>query len=592
MKKALFLILLSLSAAISFSGEEEDYEVEGLYRLSEDGTLFVLYNEEEFDEHIPEESEEYRDYASGASGEAQMEDGSSVYDEEEEDRETMSTPSINPNSAKEDLKLETIPTEETTFASTIEENTTLEPTSSSVDTAITHSNESTSMSGSKTNEPFQADIHKYVDLESGNCSSLPYGCCLNSTLPAHSITGMGCCISDGCCPDLETSITEECHCSVHEEAVVRMEFPMRLLAVVASRVSLAVVRISIQEQKDIILRDAAVTPFPTDVVWTESLPTMATDRAKVLQGIAVSLKTEAEGVDFGGCGCEASEFGCCPDGKNEARGRISKDVRVSLGEFGIVEAITLRDSGILISNMEDAHCFGTVDVEETEISLKSTCVSPSGAVKCYLPKVPGPVSCTSNRARYYFDQESKECTDFTYNGCLGNANRFPSLGSCREECMKAVKRPRSEDPCEQPPEPGPCHGYFPLWHYDSSRGECTKFIFGGCKGNKNKFVKKEACENSCKHNLRTQSVKSKCRRPLTVSRDTRDCGEYPSVIPKWYFDEDIHSCIPFYLSSNQNLKCGSILIEENGNETLFDSLMECREACPNTYEPIISVTSH
>jgi hypothetical protein len=28
----------------------------------------------------------------------------------------------------------------------------------------------------------------------------------------------------------------------------------------------------------------------------------------------------AQGIEFGGCGCAASEFGCCPDGNSTATG--------------------------------------------------------------------------------------------------------------------------------------------------------------------------------------------------------------------------------------------------------------------------------
>uniref|UniRef100_A0A8D2IR33 BPTI/Kunitz inhibitor domain-containing protein n=1 Tax=Varanus komodoensis TaxID=61221 RepID=A0A8D2IR33_VARKO len=36
--------------------------------------------------------------------------------------------------------------------------------------------------------------------------------------------------------------------------------------------------------------------------------------------------------------------------------------------------------------------------------------------------------------RYYFDSRNKRCRPFTYGGCGGNANNFPSYHTCAREC--------------------------------------------------------------------------------------------------------------------------------------------------------------
>ena len=51
--------------------------------------------------------------------------------------------------------------------------------------------------------------------------------------------------------------------------------------------------------------------------------------------------------------------------------------------------------------------------------------------------------------------------------------------------------------CLLPADPGPCRGYFPRYFYNSKTGECERFIYGGCKGNKNNFRKKEECYDVC-----------------------------------------------------------------------------------------------
>ena len=46
-------------------------------------------------------------------------------------------------------------------------------------------------------------------------------------------------------------------------------------------------------------------------------------------------------------------------------------------------------------------------------------------------------------------------------------------------------------------EPGPCHGYFPVYYYNACTGTCERFIYGGCLGNTNKFWTKYQCYNTC-----------------------------------------------------------------------------------------------
>nr|CAD7415567.1 unnamed protein product [Timema poppensis] len=49
-----------------------------------------------------------------------------------------------------------------------------------------------------------------------------------------------------------------------------------------------------------------------------------------------------------------------------------------------------------------------------------------------------PVSgkCLAYMPRYYFDPETKSCTRFVYGGCLGNCNKFISEDKCLEACKK------------------------------------------------------------------------------------------------------------------------------------------------------------
>lgn len=61
--------------------------------------------------------------------------------------------------------------------------------------------------------------------------------------------------------------------------------------------------------------------------------------------------------------------------------------------------------------------------------------------------------------------------------------------------------------CLTPKKVGWCRGSFPRWFYNPSLEQCEEFIFGGCKPNKNNYLREEECELACK-NVRGESFKN------------------------------------------------------------------------------------
>lgn len=60
---------------------------------------------------------------------------------------------------------------------------------------------------------------------------------------------------------------------------------------------------------------------------------------------------------------------------------------------------------------------------------------------CSLPPQQGSSCSASAAARYYFNIVTKECTQFTYNGCSGNLNNFATIEQCNNFCLSAACAP-------------------------------------------------------------------------------------------------------------------------------------------------------
>uniref|UniRef100_A0A8C6Z8B9 BPTI/Kunitz inhibitor domain-containing protein n=1 Tax=Nothoprocta perdicaria TaxID=30464 RepID=A0A8C6Z8B9_NOTPE len=60
--------------------------------------------------------------------------------------------------------------------------------------------------------------------------------------------------------------------------------------------------------------------------------------------------------------------------------------------------------------------------------------------------------------------------------------------------------------CLQPMDEGSCQRYVLLWYYHPEADACRPFVFGGCRGNGNRFETKWKCEQQCKMHLQKGSA--------------------------------------------------------------------------------------
>ncbi|XP_023705293.1 papilin isoform X5 [Cryptotermes secundus] len=272
-------------------------------------------------------------------------------------------------------------------------------------------------------------------------------------------------------------------------------------------------------------------------------------------GCCPNRYTPAAGPEFQGCPCYTYQFGCCPDGVTIARGPYNQGCGCENTEFGCCLDDRTPARG---PNKDGCGC---------EASKYGCC--PDGETEAQGEKFEGckevPVmageacrqdkdrgSCRDFKVKWFFDMEYGGCSRFWYGGCEGNDNRFSSQEECKGKCVE----PPGRDACFLPKIEGPCEGYYPHWYYDTERKQCGQFIYGGCLGNNNRFETREECQDVC------------------VIPDTLDVCDQPKAegpcrgnFSRWYYDQDLRMCQAFTYGG-----C-------HGNRNNFHTESACQHQC-------------
>ncbi|XP_025834692.1 papilin-like [Agrilus planipennis] len=243
--------------------------------------------------------------------------------------------------------------------------------------------------------------------------------------------------------------------------------------------------------------------------------------------------TPAAGAEYQGCQCHTFQFGCCPDGVTAAKGPHKQGCGCQNTEFGCCSDDQTPAKG---PNYEGCGCDSTKygccldGVTEATGENFEGCDEVLTKLQDSCTLRKERGSCRNYTVKWFFDMEYGGCSRFWYGGCEGNENRFRTRDECQEICVE----PQGTDRCLLPKVAGPCEGYYPMWYYDTERKQCAQFIYGGCLGNNNRFETREECSELC---VRDDSVDA-CEQP----KEEGPCrGHYR----RWYFSKESQTCEQF-----------------------------------------------
>ncbi|XP_039592545.1 tissue factor pathway inhibitor 2 isoform X2 [Polypterus senegalus] len=157
-------------------------------------------------------------------------------------------------------------------------------------------------------------------------------------------------------------------------------------------------------------------------------------------------------------------------------------------------------------------CEGNANNFETFEDCEKTCWMIKKVPKiCRLEADEGP--CRALLKKYFYNFTSMACEPFYYGGCYGNDNRFDNRASCLSFCSPQTEIPSI---CVGPADPGSCSASVSRYYYDVKLKACKEFTYSGCGGNSNNFPSAESCTSICKKgrmnnkmNLTTMKIRRK-----------------------------------------------------------------------------------
>ncbi|CAJ0607862.1 unnamed protein product [Cylicocyclus nassatus] len=140
--------------------------------------------------------------------------------------------------------------------------------------------------------------------------------------------------------------------------------------------------------------------------------------------------------------CESFQYNGCDGNSNNFATRDDCESYCSVGGCPSGGTPERNEFGQLMVCSATQVCPTTHEC--TSVNSGSSVVNrccPTRSYICSLPPQQGSACSSSAAARYYFNIVTKECTQFTYNGCSGNLNNFGTIEQCNNFCLSAACTP-------------------------------------------------------------------------------------------------------------------------------------------------------
>uniref|UniRef100_A0A672NNN2 Boophilin-G2-like n=1 Tax=Sinocyclocheilus grahami TaxID=75366 RepID=A0A672NNN2_SINGR len=107
---------------------------------------------------------------------------------------------------------------------------------------------------------------------------------------------------------------------------------------------------------------------------------------------------------------------------------------------------------------------------------------------------------TAKLLKFFYDPQLHNCVPFFYKGGGGNSNCFNSDKDCVKACLPKADEiypDEGTDGCFMLFPSCTCFAIIPMYYYDNEEKICRMFLYGGCRGNGNRFDSREDCQNMC-----------------------------------------------------------------------------------------------
>ena len=131
-------------------------------------------------------------------------------------------------------------------------------------------------------------------------------------------------------------------------------------------------------------------------------------------------------------------------------------------------------------------------------------------------------------------------------------------------CLLGAWRVLATDPCDIEFSAGPCRAIKNVIAFDKTSGKCIPKVWGGCKGNANRFTSIKECEETCSSKLKS---KYSVPNPICTQAPLLSKKRCMGIFPRFTFNAEEGKCEEYNYGG-----CG-------GSENLFITEDECIDRC-------------